>query len=133
MQLYLEIGSLQMIKLLLLGRTLIQYEWCPLEIRPGDKHAQREDATNTVEATEHRVHGSTRSLAAREPWEHWKPRSTGWGTWSRVSCAASEGTNLANTLTPDSGFQSCQLINVILGPSICGTLLWNQDCREKYQ
>ena len=63
MQLYLEIGSLQMIKLLLLGRTLIQYEWCPLEIRPGDKHAQREDATNTVEATEHRVHGMV-SLAS---------------------------------------------------------------------
>ena len=83
-----------------------------------------------LEAMEHGSHGSTGSCEAQEPREHHKPwstgamgapeavehgshGSTGRGTWSRVSCAASEGINLTNTLIPDSGLQSCEIINVM--------------------
>ena len=57
------------VKLIMLGRTLIQYEWCPCEIRPRDKHAQREDVN--------RGRRPSTGHGAQGPWEHRKPRSTG--------------------------------------------------------
>ena len=62
---------------------------------------------------EHHKPWSTGAMGAPEAVEHGSHGSTGRGTWSRVSCAASEGINLTNTLIPDSGLQSCEIINVM--------------------